>query len=259
MLKPKKMCKISVVGSKSVMKESINVLHGMALLHVDEFRGSAVAEEESTLEIGAPLPESETIASSLVKVRSMASHLPKVPQKSIKKHPHGAEKIELKTLDLLDAEIRARTDELKSLEDEKSKISTRLAELKPFAASGIKLENFDDYSSLAVFVGYVSGKKASAIDELKCASCKKFPKSSIISWNYEGKTVIALFVNAGKKDEARDFLSKYGYSEINTAPLKGLHGHPADIVRDLEQSKKKLDEKRARINSELARISAGWR
>ena len=159
MLKPKKMCRISIVGSKSVMKESINVLHSMALLHLDEFKGLAVASDESMLELGAPLQESETISASLVKVRSMASHLPKVPETRSKKHPLiDVGLIDSTHLEKVDSDIKKFTEAVKALEDEKSKISARIAELKPFLASPLKLENFEDYSSIAVFVGYVTGK-----------------------------------------------------------------------------------------------------
>ncbi|MBU4246239.1 MAG: V-type ATP synthase subunit I [Nanoarchaeota archaeon] len=252
------MCRLSVVGSKSVMKESINILHSMALLHIDEFGGFAVADGENAIEIGAPMLESESVSASLIKVRSMVSHLPKISEKRTKNLPAAAGKIDPKTLKRLDSEIKVCIDALKSVEDEKSRINARLVELKPFAASTLKLESFGEYNSLAVFVGYISGKKASVIDELKSASQKKFPKSSIILWNSDGKNVAAFFVNSEKKDDARDFLSGYGYSEINTAPLKGLHGHSSDIVRELEQSKKKLEDKRAKINSELAKISESW-
>ncbi len=259
MLKPKKMCRISIVGSKSVMKESINVLHSMALLHLDEFKGMAVATDESMLELGAPMQESETISASLVKVRSMASHLPKVTDTCIKKHPLvDVGLIDSTHLDKVDSDIKKFAEAVKALEDEKSKIGSRIAELKPFLASPLKLENFEAYFSIAVFVGYVSGKKAAALDSLKNEARKKFPKSSTASWTSEGKNVVALFVNIEKKEETRDFLAGYGYSEINTAHINGLHGHSADIIRELEHNRKKLDEKRNRINAELVKISENW-
>lgn len=258
MLKPKKMCRISIVGSKSVMKESIGVLHNMALLHVDEFKGLAVESDTTMLELGAPLPESESIASSLVKVRSMASHLPKVPEERIKKHPIDVDKIDSAYIEKLDSDIKKFAEAVKSLEDEKNKITSRLAELKPFAASPLKLENFEDYSSIAVFVGYISGRKAAAIDALKNEARKKFPKSSTVSWAYDGKTVAAFFVNSEKKEDARVFLSGFGYSEINTAPLKGLRGSSSEIVQGLERERAKFEDKRARLNAELVKISENW-
>lgn len=258
MLKPKKMCRISIVGSKPVMKESIGVLHSMALLHVDEFKGLAAESDSSMLELGAPLPESESIASSLVKVRSMASHLPKISEGRIKKHPIDVDKIDRNYMEKLDSDIKKFAEAVKSLEDEKSKITSRIAELRPFAASPLKLENFEDYSSIAVFVGYISGRKAAAIDALTYESRNKFPKSSVVSWAHEGKTVVAFFVNSQKKEDARAFLAGFGYSEINTAPLKGLRGSPSEIVKGLEQERAKFEDKIARFNAELVKISENW-
>ncbi|VVB60881.1 V-type ATPase 116kDa subunit family protein [uncultured archaeon] len=254
MLKPKAMCKVSIVGSISVLKESITVLHDMALLHIDEFRGSAVPSGDYSLQIGAPLPESDAISSSLVKVRSVMSHLPKLSEEHLRTaHPSGAGE-----LAKIDQQVKEYTDALKALDDEKSRIGARFAELKPFAASGLDLESFGDYSSIAVFAGYIPGRKKAALDQIKNKAAAKFPKSELFLWGYDGKTVIAFFVELKKKDEAREFLAKHGYSEINLLPLKGLKGHAPHIIKSLEAERAKLEEKRKHLEADLAQISKNW-
>ncbi len=254
MLKPKAMCKVSIVGSKSVMAASIDVLHSMSLLHIDEFKPEGAPEPD--IGIGSPLPESESISSALVKVRSIGAHLPKISSSLLRKH--GAADSEGKNLEKLDEKIMHYTEALKALDDERTKIASKLAEFKPFAASGMRLESFDDYASLEVLVGYVSGRKKSFADELKKSASEKFPKSMIILWEYEGRTVAALFVGKDKKGAAGEFLSKYGYSEISTLPIKGLSGSISEITAALERERIALDEKKARISAELHELSRNW-
>ncbi len=259
MLKPKSMSRIAIVGSKAVMKESISVLHKAALLHIDEFKASdAVPYGSMALEMGEPFQESARISASLVRLRSIGSHLPKVAENLLKKHVPGAEKEDENRLEKLDSEIKSRVDALKALDDEKGKIAAKIAELKPFAESPLTLENFGDYNSLALFAGYVSGRKKSRPDEIRSAARSKFPKSSMFSWEYEGKTVVALFVDIEKKEAARGFLSNYGYSEINIAPLKWLSGKASKIIFGLGRERAKLDEKKERLNAELDEISKEW-
>ncbi len=254
MLKPKAMCKVSIVGARSVLKESINVLHSMALLHIDEYKGSAVPSGDYSLQIGTPLPESETTSASLVKVRSVMSHLPKLPEEQLRAaHPSG-----ISDLQNIDRQVKEHTDALKALDDEKSKLSARLAELKPFAASGLDLESFGDYSSIAIFAGHIPGGKKAMLDEVKKKALAKFPKSGLFLWEYEGKTVIAFFVESKKKEEAREFLAKHGYSEINLLPLKGLKGHAPHIIKTIESERAKLEEKRKHLEAALVQISKSW-
>jgi V/A-type H+-transporting ATPase subunit I len=67
-IKPAEMTKISITGPKSQLETTIDTLHDLNLLHIEDYDGE--------LETGEPRDEAEELSELLVDIRSVLSKLP---------------------------------------------------------------------------------------------------------------------------------------------------------------------------------------
>jgi V/A-type H+-transporting ATPase subunit I len=64
------MDKVLIVGTKDVMEATINTLHDLDLLHIEDY-----TEEGAYFHIGKPLKSATSLSEKLLKLRSIRSHL----------------------------------------------------------------------------------------------------------------------------------------------------------------------------------------
>ncbi len=246
MLKTKRMSRVSIVGPKAVMKDVISEFYDMNLLHIDDY---VKKDDAEGLDIGSPLEESTQISETLVKLRSLESHLPKMKGKEpkhedISKVDENISKIEL--------EVVEKIDEMKGIDDAKGKLEGQLSELHAVSCLSLSLDVFSQYDSLTYFVGYVG-------DTSFEAKIKKItPKCNVYTGMHGKKLVAGVFVDKEKGDEVQTLLNESGFSEINTSGFPGLSGSVEKKINETESQIKKLDENKEKINRELAKISEKW-
>ncbi|PSH00342.1 MAG: hypothetical protein BRC30_04010 [Nanohaloarchaea archaeon SW_7_46_7] len=72
-IKPAEMTKISITGPKSQLETTIDTLHDLGLLHIEDYEGD--------LETGEPGDEAEELSELLVDIRSVISKLPEKEEK----------------------------------------------------------------------------------------------------------------------------------------------------------------------------------
>ena len=70
MLEPQRMDRVLIVGTKDVMEPTINTLHDLNLLHIEDY-----IEEEEYFHIGKPLTKATSLSEKLLKLRSIKSYL----------------------------------------------------------------------------------------------------------------------------------------------------------------------------------------
>ena len=70
MLEPQKMDRVLIVGTKDVMETTINTLHKLDVLHVEDY-----VEDGGYFHIGKPLKSATSLSEKLLKLRSMRSYL----------------------------------------------------------------------------------------------------------------------------------------------------------------------------------------
>ncbi len=147
MLRPKRMSRVSVTGSKRVMDEAIETVHDLNLLHVTDYDGSWEGFEPGDTTEGA-----DDVSQKLVTVRALES--------TLGVDADDAGRVRILEDEELDAEIeRIRTDvnELddrrSALEDELREIDERVEAARPFAELGIDIDLLSGYDSLSTAVG----------------------------------------------------------------------------------------------------------
>lgn len=252
MLKPEKMCRVSIVGSKSVMPQAIDALHSMKVLHIDDFskEKEKALSKEFMLELGAPLKEAEGISASIIKVRAVSSRLPSVPKAGKGREAAGGD------FRSIESRIIALSERLKEAEEESGRISAAARELEIFENLDLGLQNLADYRSLSVLAGYLNTKISK--EKIRESILKISARSALYFWQHGNRLAVLVFCEPLKKEEMQDVLQKFGYSEINLANIKDRRGTAKENLNGLRMRNAELERAKGRINAGLAQISAKW-
>ena len=147
MLRPERMSRVSVTGSKRVMDEAVETVHDLNLLHVTDYDGSWEGFEPGDTAEGA-----EEVSQKLVTVRALKS--------TLGVDADDAGRVRILEDDELDEEIeRIRTavneldDRRSVLEDELRTVDERIETARPFVELGIDIDLLSGYESLSTAVG----------------------------------------------------------------------------------------------------------
>ncbi|MEA1906515.1 MAG: V-type ATP synthase subunit I [Euryarchaeota archaeon] len=217
MLKPKQMSRVLFVGHKDYLEPTIEVMHDMHVVHIEEYT------EEEYFSIGKPLAGADQDSRTLLKLRSIANFL------GIKKpylEPTSAEKISSELVGKLDELESAVSEKLKRKSGIESNIKdaeTSTQEIRVF--SGIPL-NFDlcgGYETLHVFAGTI--KKGAEIED----SLNRITTDYQL---YVGTTgTIVLFVPAKYTDKVAELLNDALFNEVAIPTMSGV---PDELLGELK-------------------------
>ncbi|RZV11675.1 V/A-type H+-transporting ATPase subunit I [Natrinema hispanicum] len=238
MLRPERMSKVSVTGSRGVMPTVIETIHGLNLVHLSDYDGSWEGFDN-----GNPIAGADQASEKLVTVRALESTLDVSADDA---EPGSIDEGWEERLE----EIRTRVNELDDrrgeLTNELRQVDEKIDRVAPFAELGIDLDLLSGYESVDVAV--VEGN-VDAIDEAVSAS------DEIRTFEtFTGGDVVA--VVAAPTEDA-------GEAPIDDA-LVGVdvtrHGvpeteqSPEAYVADLEDEKQSLETRRDELDTELEEI-----
>ncbi|ADJ13771.1 V-type ATP synthase subunit I [Halalkalicoccus jeotgali] len=239
MLRPERMSKVSVTGSKRVMDEAIETIHGLNLVHMVDYD-----DRWAGFRPGDPADEAESISEKLVTVRSIESIL------DVEEEDGGPSRIV--TDEEIDAEIedvRGRVNELDdrrvALREERREIDDRLSSVRPFAALGIDLDLLSGYDSLETRV--VEGNEAAIEEALSSAEgVEEFE-----TFAEEGVVAIFAHPTAGHEDVLEDALVGL---EVTPLSVPDAESSPEEYVADLERRKREIDEELSELDGEIEEL-----
>ena len=241
MLKPKQMCRVLFVGHKDHLEPTIEVLHDLHVVHIEEYTG------EEYFSIGKPLAGVDQDSRMLLKLRSIANFL------GIKKsylEPTSAEKIssELeKKLDELESSVSEKLKRKSEIEANIKDAETSTHEIRVF--SGIPL-NFDlcsGYETLHVFTGTI--RKGAEIE----ASLNRITTDYQL---YVGTTgTIVLFVPAKYTNEVAELLNDALFNEVNIPAMSGV---PDELLGELETRRDMFVKDLESLSSEVDSVKAQY-
>ena len=237
MLRPERMSKVSVTGSKAVMEEVVDTVHGLNLLHVTEYDGSWEGFEP-----GDPASGAEESSERLVTVRALESIL------DLDAEDAGPTRIV--TDDALDeelAEIRTRVNDLddrrQDLESQIRSIDDDLESIEPFVDLGIDLDLLSGYDTLDVAVG--TGDRATVERALDDAA-------AIESYEvFAGDDTLGVFARPAA-DAADDVLDDALVgAEFTALEVPDAEGSPGEYAAELEHERDRLDSDLDTVDAEL--------
>ncbi|GGN91615.1 MULTISPECIES: V-type ATP synthase subunit I [Haloarcula] len=232
MLRPEKMCRVSVTGSKRVMGQAIEAVHDLDMLHVTEYDGSW-----DGFEPGDPVKGADSASDQLVTVRSLQSIL------DVDEEDAGPTR--LVTDDALEEdleEIRTQVNELDDrrddIRDDLRDVEERISTMEPFVTLGIDLDLLRDYESLAVAVGEGDA------DEVKIA----LADSDVDTFEVRSEDdVVAVFAQTDEST-LQDTLVGATFSGLE---IPDGDGDPTEYLEELQHQKQKLESKLGTVEDEL--------
>jgi V/A-type H+/Na+-transporting ATPase subunit I len=237
MLRPEQMSKVSVTGSRTVMPEVIETVHGLNLVHLSDYDGSWEGFDP-----GNPIEGADEASDKLVTVRSLESIL------DVDDDDAGPQRIV--TDDALDDEledIRAQVNELddrrNELEDELRAVEDRIDSMEPFADLGIDLDLLSGYDSLQVAVGEGNAEEV----ERALADADNIREFELFS---EGTTLAVFAYPAdGANEEALD--DALVGVDFASYEVPDASGSPEDYASELRHERQKLESKLNGVENEL--------
>jgi len=240
MLRPVKMSRVVVAGSKDVITPVVEKLHELHLLHIVNYNGS-----EPSFELGKPIGKAKEYSENLIKLRSITRYLNlknKAPDKTFPESQILSEMDNL--LNNVGAEITATYERITAIDAEIKSKRDQIKSLTPLAVLPLPLEAYYGYDSLAVFVGTV----ATPVD---ADVAKVSPVNEIYSGSAKNATFVAVFVPVEKASEVSSVLSEHGFSEIS---VPRLEGSVDSAIAALEGSIKSLEGEKAPLQKKLAEM-----
>lgn len=239
MLKPEKMAKVAVVGSKDKLAVASETLYRLNMLHVE------VPTESDGFKLGEPMEKAGQISRTLLQLRSYISYLKidasKVTPKKKFKKVEIEERLSEKLAEYQE-QIGSRLEELKKINDSLKSMDAELANLEPLKLLGISPKLLKGYKSIRCFVGFVKNDPS---EELK----KITSEFEAIVKEYEKQFVIAVFVKAEFGDEVFKLLQTYGFKELPVPDVE-----IDERISEIEKAKKELNAKKNKLEVEIEEL-----
>ncbi|SIR66160.1 V-type ATP synthase subunit I [Natronorubrum thiooxidans] len=238
MLRPERMSKVSVTGSKGVMPTVIETVHGLNLVHLSDYDGSWEGFDN-----GNPIEGADDASEKLVTVRALESTL-----------GLSVDEAEPDTLgdDWEDRveEIRTRVNELddqrSEVREELRQVNEKIDRVAPFAELGIDLDLLSGYDTVDIVVGEGPNDQIEAAidaaDEIRVFEL------------FTGGDVVAI-VAAPTDDAGSDPLGDALVGiEFTRHPVPETEQTPSAYVDELEERKRELEYELDDIDAELEEI-----
>ena len=232
MLRPEKMCRVSVTGSKRVMESVVEAVHDLDMLHVTEYDGSW-----DGFDPGDPVEGADDASNQLVTVRSLESMLDVTEEDAGPTRLVTDEALEddLEEVRSAVTELDDRRDEIR---DDLRAVEDEIATMEPFVTLGIDLDLLRGYDSLSVLVGEGDSQEIeAALDASDLDDFDVFSEDG----------VLAVFARSAESD-LQDALVGATFSALE---VPEGDGDPGEYLEELNHRKQQLESKLSTVEDEL--------
>jgi len=149
MLRPVKMSRVVVAGSKDVISPVVEKLHELRLLHIVNYNGN-----QPEFELGKPIGKAKEYSEDLIKLRSATRYLDIKNKAPDKTYPESQVLSEMDNLlNNVGAEVTATFERITAIEAEVKSKQDQVKALTPLSVLPLPLDAYYGYDSLATFVG----------------------------------------------------------------------------------------------------------
>ena len=238
MMHAERMSELSLIVPKSYSQLVIDKLHELQVYHIIDHQKS----ESDKVDIGSPFADAEKISESLIKVRSLISHL-QIHPKEINAKSEDVVKIKEK-IDVLAKKFTMLQEKNKENESVLNKEREMLKLIAIAAKLSLSLEVTNNKSEiLKTFIGFTT---KSIADEVKLVTNKYELKEEA----HEKRNMFALFVERKYEEAIKKILEKAGYEEMRFETLEGLKGDAKKVLHKSEETIKSLEKVQQEIEKE---------
>ena len=238
MLRPERMSRVSVTGSKRVMDDAIEAIHGLDLLHVTDYDGTWEGFDP-----GDPVEGADEAAEKLVTVRALQSTL------GVTEADAGQPRIIPD--DELDAELENVRQRVNELDDERSELEDELREIddaidtaRPFAELGIDIDLFAGYDSLTAAVGEGdAGEIRDALEEAAAIEAYEL---------FEGGEYVGVFVYP--ETDLQEALVGVSFTEYEIPETDDGATSPEAYIDQLRTRRERVESRLDGVESDLEEV-----
>ncbi|MCX9013986.1 MAG: V-type ATP synthase subunit I [Candidatus Methanoperedens sp.] len=245
MLKPTKMARVIITGTKEIMEPVISTLHRMDVLHITDYHEDAV-----DFKIGHPLKPASGLSEKLLSLRAISSQLGVAGKEGAsKKSAKELPSIIDEKIKQLHEDVTSRVDELRNIEFRMKEKDDLIAAVKPFFGLELSLGAYRGYESVRVFTGFINAELESRVSKIT-------NNYELFTGEYEKRRIFALFVPEAFAEEVQKLLQ----DERTFVELKvpALEGNPPVILEALNNEVSGLRQKHDSIHSELENIKKDY-
>ncbi|WP_229504748.1 V-type ATP synthase subunit I [Natrinema versiforme] len=238
MLRPERMSKVSVTGSRGVMPTVIETVHDLSLVHLSDYDGSWEGFDN-----GDPIEGAENASEKLVTVRALESTLDLSADEA---DPGTLEDGWEQRLEEIRTRINELDDRRAEINDELRQVNEKIDRVAPFAELGIDLDLLSGYETVAVLVGEGSLEEVeaavSASDDIRAFE------------TFTGGNVVAVVAAPAESADENPIDDALVGVEFTRYEVPDTDQSPDDYVADLESRKRDLESQLDEIDAELEEI-----
>ena len=233
MLRPERMSRVSVTGSKRVIDDVIETVHDLKLLHVTEYDGSW-----DGFDPGDPQEGADDASEKLVTVRSLKSILDVTEEDAGPSNQIVTGEALNEQLEDIRQEVNELDDRRDDLRGELRSVEEQIDTMEPFVELGIDLDLLRGYDSLAVSVGEGDGESVSAA----------LSESDIEGYEvFDEDGVVAIFAHTDSST-LQDTLVNATFTGLE---VPDGDGDPGEYLEELSHRKQQLESKLDTVEDEL--------
>ncbi|MFB6125157.1 MAG: V-type ATP synthase subunit I [Halanaeroarchaeum sp.] len=237
MLRPERMSRVSVTGSKAVMAETVETVHDLNLFDVSDYDGAWEGFDP-----GDPMDGADDASNKLITVRSLQSIL------GVEAEDAGPNR--LVTDEALDTELEDIRREVNDLDDERDDLESELGDVEeridtfePFAKLGIDMDLLTGYDSLAVGVG--EGDAGAIRSELEASDAVEAFEV------FAEEDAVAVYVYPAGDAEDVSVSDLLVGARFQASDIPEAEGSPEEYLSELRHRKQQLESKLDTVEDEL--------
>ncbi len=235
------MTRVLLVVPREYVPQAVEALYDMRILHVHDH-----VEGRDGLDLGKPLEGASETSEMLIRLRAMIATLGIKGQEVESPLPVRSVMRELEDkFERLESEIETLGDNRTRLTNESRNIEQRLAMLEPYLHLGLDLSHYDEYESVEVIVGSVTG------DVNRAMQATGVRYELFHSKDPSKSSVFALFVDADQADKVRTLLQEMNFQP---APVFEGEGDPRDMRLQLREGLAKVRSNLKETKLNITRI-----
>lgn len=240
MLTPVPMAKVAVVGSKDQLPATIETLHRLRVLHVEDYGG-----DDEFFDLGSPLPGGSQVSERIVRLRG-------VMKGAQMEAPEAARPFTLDNLRALEERLAEIQDELISLvdardavRDELKQVDEQRAVLARIAGLALPTKLLAGYRSLATATGFL--ERGADLAALRAVS----PDLELVDSEEGEGRFVAAFAPKSAERPLQEALGKLGFQPLEVPALEGA---PSAEIERLSQERERHAAEAERLEAKIARI-----
>ncbi|MBI2076968.1 MAG: V-type ATP synthase subunit I [Euryarchaeota archaeon] len=239
MFKPVPMAKVAIVGPKGKLADTVETLHRMRLLHIEDFDG-----QDEFFDLGTPLPHGSKIAERLLRVRGVMKGAEMTPPPDAR--PFTIPNLlALQKLSEVEDELARLVEDRGKLQDEGKGLDEEAAVLRRVANLSVPTKLLSGYVSLASVSGF-----APADADLAALKAVHPQADWIESEEVEGRFLAAFAPKAAEK-ELNEAAGRLGLVPLELPPSDAK---PRERLDEIAVRRAQLQSDLDGLNEKVARI-----